>query len=78
MADRHPQNPVLPTAVGTSRAVQPTEGDIYGDAYLARARGRGGATFGRAVQAIAGDVVSQQSEAALWNKVFLAIRGDDA
>jgi hypothetical protein len=78
MADLRNRNPgmvpLVPSSTRTS--VQPTEGDVYGIAYLARQRGRGGATFGRAVQGIIG--ASPSTEAALWQDTFLAIRGDDA
>lgn len=65
--------PLVPSASRT--AVQPTEGDVYGAAYLARAK-HGGATGPRAVPGIIGS--SPSSEGQLWQAVFLAIRGDDA
>jgi hypothetical protein len=78
MHDVRNRNPgMVPLVPSNSRtAVQPTEGDVYGDAHLARMRGRGGATFGRSVQGIVGS--SPSSEGQLWQEVFLAIRGDDA
>lgn len=71
MPDRQCPNPLLtPAFGGPPRA--PSEGEVYADAYLARAKN--GATASHAVQLIAGQSVSPASEGLLWQEVFLNIK----